>query len=812
MAGDAVDERQGVLSAQDALTFLDEASAVLAGSLDYERTLGHIAQLMVPMLADWCAIDVVEADGSLRQITSGHPDPEQERLLTDLRRRYREEKAGSEGVTRVIRTGEPELFADVRGRDGARLEIRDEESEVYERLGPKSYVIVPLVARGRTVGAMTLLSTREGRHYVEADLAFAQHLARRFGLAIDNAKLYQDAEAARAGLDDFFSSAPLGLAFFDADVRYVRVNAALARLNGLPIEAHLGHTPGELLGPAGQAAEDMIREVVATGEPVREMEASGPLPWAPGETGHWLVSFTPIRDVTDGITGVSAVVIDVTDRRRALDAEREAARRANFLAEAGALLDASKDHLQLLEELAAFAVPEYADRCLVVLLDEEGEPQPVAGAGPSALSEGSAEVTVPLASRGTTLGSLSFARIAPRTYDEAEVQLLHELGRRAGVAVENARLYTERSRIAHTLQARLLPTHLPEPPGFRLAARYRAAGQFNEVGGDFYDAFQRAPDEWVIVIGDVSGKGPEAAALTAMARYTVRSAALNDWSPAHVLRRLNDTLLREEDTQFVTVALAYVFHSGRDTKVKLVLGGHPPPFVVRAGGGAEAVGVAGTLLGIRTDVRLTQVEVTLEPGDSLVLYTDGVIESGPRNEPFGEHGLLALLEAEQSTDPEALVTAVDEAARAADEGQARDDVAIVALQALAVAPPPDELDLEVRADPSTLRELRESVVDFASRLDGIDIDDVRLAVGEACANVVVHAYRNMLEPGLVCVRALESDGALVVEIRDDGAGPAPRPDSPGLGLGLPLMARLADELQVLAREPSGTLVRMTFRP
>src|SRR3954451_16267005 len=115
MASDAIDSAQGVISAQEALTFLDEASAILAGSLDYERTLGTIAQLMVPVLADWCAVDVVQDDGSLRQITSGHPDPEQERLLMELRRRYRAEKAGSEGVTRVIATVESELVSELHG-------------------------------------------------------------------------------------------------------------------------------------------------------------------------------------------------------------------------------------------------------------------------------------------------------------------------------------------------------------------------------------------------------------------------------------------------------------------------------------------------------------------------------------------------------------------------------------------------------------------------------------------------------------------------------------------------------------------------
>lgn len=872
MGSDAVDNRQGVLSAEEALTFLDRASAVLATSLDFERTLSDIAQLMVPTLADWCAIDLAEErTGGLRQITSGHPDPEQEAFLGELRRRYRDERAGSEGVLRVIATGEPELFPDVRGVHNARMVIREEETERYERLGLRSYLIVPLVARGRTIGAMTLLSTREGRHYGESDLAFSLHLARRFALAVDNARLYGDAVQSHSLLDNIFTTAPVGLGFLDADLRFVRVNEALAQINGHPVAAHLGRRLSDLVGEELAAGpERLLREVVDTGRPMLDFEFSGPHPYREGVTGHWTGSYTPIRGADGSVVGVSGTVVDVTDRWEALEAERDDARRARFMAEAGSVLDASLDYEEVLARLARVAVPDFADWCAVSLLDDQEELRQVAvahvdpdktrwarelaeryppvvnpefGVGkvlatrrPEILNDIDdtllarvaqdeehlellrtlglcAGVTAPLVARGRVLGVLSVVSAeSGRRYDERDAQLLGELGRRAGVAVENARLYTERSRIAHTLQARLLPSRLPTPPGIRLAARYRAAGEFNEVGGDFYDAFQRAPDEWAVLIGDVSGKGPEAAALTALARYTIRAAAANDWSPGHVLRRLNDTLLREEDSQFVTAALAYVRHAGGETVVRLVLGGHPLPAVVRADGRVELVGRPGTLLGIRSDVRLHEQELTLRPGDSLLLYTDGVTEAGPRDAPFGEAGLCALLERTGGVEPEALVAVVDAAAREADPGPARDDIAVLALRAVEAVAGPDALELRRPAVPSELRELRESVVTFGrGRLAGeLDDDAVRLAVGEACANAVVHAYRNASEPGEIHLRAAIAEGRLVVEVRDDGCGPAPRSDSPGMGLGLPLMARLSADLQVLGREPSGTLVRMRF--
>src|SRR4051812_20748344 len=182
-----------VMDAQSALGFLARASGVLAGSLDYERTLAEVARLAVPDVADWCAVDVVEADGSLRQITSVHPDAEQEELLLELRRRYRAEKGAGAGATYAILSGDPVLASDVTSQ--VELELREDEVELYRRLGPRSYMIVPLVARGRTVGALTFLSTRPGRHYPGAALDFAQPLGRRFALAIDNARLYDEAES-----------------------------------------------------------------------------------------------------------------------------------------------------------------------------------------------------------------------------------------------------------------------------------------------------------------------------------------------------------------------------------------------------------------------------------------------------------------------------------------------------------------------------------------------------------------------------------------------------------------------------------------
>ncbi|MEA2429301.1 MAG: hypothetical protein QOF37_2929, partial [Thermoleophilaceae bacterium] len=242
----ATTDRRPVIDPESALGFLAQASGVLARSLDYERTLLEVARLAVPDVADWCAVDIVEADGSLRQITSTHPDQEQEALLMELRRRYRAEKGGGAGATYAILSGEPTLAADVRGQ--AEIALQAEERKLYRRLGPKSYMIVPLVARGRTIGALTLLSTREGRHYTDTDLEFAQHLGRRFALAIDNARLYDEAEGARAMLDTLFRSVPVGLAILDHDLMCVRANDALSAVAGREAGACAGCSLGTLFG------------------------------------------------------------------------------------------------------------------------------------------------------------------------------------------------------------------------------------------------------------------------------------------------------------------------------------------------------------------------------------------------------------------------------------------------------------------------------------------------------------------------------------------------------------------------------------
>jgi serine phosphatase RsbU (regulator of sigma subunit) len=247
--------------------------------------------------------------------------------------------------------------------------------------------------------------------------------------------------------------------------------------------------------------------------------------------------------------------------------------------------------------------------------------------------------------------------------------------------VDNSRLYTERTAIAHSLQAELLPSRLPEIPGVRVAVRYRAAGELNEVGGDFYDVFERRGGGWAFEIGDVSGKGAEAAAVTALARHTLRTASLQPASPRELLETLNEALLvQRAGSEFCTVCLTGLVLDGvGHGRLTVALGGHPPALVLRADGTVEPLGEAGTLLGVFPDPRLHEAEADLLPGDTVLLYTDGVTEAGPAGEEIGEDGLAELLGGMRGMSPDGIVDAVEQAAVAAQGGKPRDDIALVAF-------------------------------------------------------------------------------------------------------------------------------------
>ena len=307
------------------------------------------------------------------------------------------------------------------------------------------------------------------------------------------------------------------------------------------------------------------------------------------------------------------------------------------------------------------------------------------------VTRSSSAILVGMRTRGRTIGTLSLLRHPGQPpFVDDDLALAEELASRAAVALDNARLYDESRRtserfrrMAETLQASLLPPHLPSIEGLEVAATYLPAAEGVAVGGDFYDVFQLSDRWWGLVIGDVQGKGTEAATLTGLARHTVRTAAIRQ-SPARTLQTLNEVLLSqsvaEEDKRFCTVIYGRLEMTAHGATIELSSGGHPPAMLRRADGTVEQAGGGGSLMGVFGDVSLRHHTVRLGPGDALVLYSDGVTEARRGAEEFGEARLVSLLEATGATTAAALTTDVQDAVMRFSDGRMRDDIAILVVR------------------------------------------------------------------------------------------------------------------------------------
>jgi sigma-B regulation protein RsbU (phosphoserine phosphatase) len=309
---------------------------------------------------------------------------------------------------------------------------------------------------------------------------------------------------------------------------------------------------------------------------------------------------------------------------------------------------------------------------------------------------------------GEVLGTLCVVDTKPRTWTDRDVQVLETLAAAASAevalraslgeertqreramaaadALERANVELEETAthataLASTLSDTLLPRRLSPVDGLDVATRYRAA-QAQMVTGDFYDLFPLGGDAWAVVIGDVVGKGPSAAAYTAEVRYTVRAEAVRRGGPAEVLQAVNRTLrtYAERSEQFVTVAYCSLRRSSQGWDVAVALAGHPHPLLRRADGVVEQVGVPGVPLGLFDDAHVGDHRVALSPGEALVLYTDGVVEARRGAEEYGLSRLVELVAASEVASADALAEEIMDAVAAFTTGGARDDTAVMVL-------------------------------------------------------------------------------------------------------------------------------------
>jgi serine phosphatase RsbU (regulator of sigma subunit) len=291
-------------------------------------------------------------------------------------------------------------------------------------------------------------------------------------------------------------------------------------------------------------------------------------------------------------------------------------------------------------------------------------------------------------SDGEVAGALFFGHPEPGVFGPQHEQLAVGIAAHAAIAIENARLYTaarrafeDRDRVARQLQESLLPPSVPVVPGLDIAADYHAAGEGVDVLGDFYDVFKHGPGRWSVVIGDVCGKGIAAAKTSALARHTVRAAAMHSDSPADVLHTLNEVTLAEGGGEiFLTALYADVDLSGPAPVVTLCSAGHPPALLRHRLGTVTEAETRGPLLGSFHDAELVEERHELAPGDALLLVTDGVIEARGSDGLFGEARLRRAFADAPDGDARAIVGAVTAAVTTYAGATLADDVAIVALR------------------------------------------------------------------------------------------------------------------------------------
>jgi serine phosphatase RsbU (regulator of sigma subunit) len=288
-------------------------------------------------------------------------------------------------------------------------------------------------------------------------------------------------------------------------------------------------------------------------------------------------------------------------------------------------------------------------------------------------------LVIPLTARGRGFGALTLARRGGDGFDEDAIGFLEELSHSLAVTLDATRNLADSRRVAGVLSRDLAPPRLPEMPGARLAKYYRVAFEHEALGGDFYDVHGE-DDDWTAVVGDVCGKGVEAAVLTGRVRQAVRTAALVDRNPAQVLDLVNRVLVSEGEGTFVTALCARVRRRGEQLSLSVAAAGHPPPYLLRASGGLERVAAEGTVLGLFDTHDYTETEVVLDPGDTCLFFTDGVLEAPGFEEQFGEDRLHDLLVGAPRGDVNAVVETV--AMKLAEHvgDRAHDDIAILGVQ------------------------------------------------------------------------------------------------------------------------------------
>jgi len=547
------------------------------------------------------------------------------------------------------------------------------------------------------------------------------------------------------GLAEVLDALAEAVTIRDSDHRIIYANRAALDHMGFSTLEEIQRTPPQSILEDYVVHDESGREVTMEDIPsvrlLAGLEASPLLirtvHRATGEMGWQVLKATLMRDEHGDPLATVTIIEDVTTEKLVEQRER-------FLARATDTLMSSIDYEETLRNIAWLAVPEIADWCAVDLLDEDGRRQHVVVAHADAQKLGLAErlrrfeprqetateriartgvtelyndiseemlsqsaindehrelllavgfrsvLIVPLTARGRTLGVMTLVNSdSLRRFEESDKEFAEGLAARAAIAVDNARLATSRRDIAITLQCSLLPDAVPAIEGWEVATMYRAASDSDEVavGGDFYD-FIRSPAGWIVLLGDVTGRGVRAAAMTSLVRHGARFLGRDEECPSAILTRLDEAL---RDQPVLSLCTALCVRLAPD-HIVLSSAGHPPPLVVSDDGEVRELHGTGPLLGGWAESSWEDHTVAVGPEETLLLFTDGVTDTRGERERFGAARLRELLTRHAGESPQGLLHRLEEALEHFEVSGRSDDTGAVALRALPTGRPPGDLE------------------------------------------------------------------------------------------------------------------------
>jgi len=692
------------------LRLLDRVGRIADGSLPLPETLDKVTEAVVPAFADICMIDAIH-DGEVRRIAVRASGREAERIEEQIRDRT---PSTPEWLRDPSSDSVDPHFVALMSDEVLREMANDPDDLAFLRwLRARSYIVAPLVSRGRSLGTLTVVRLRGSVRLASDDVEFVAVLASRVGIALDNAGLFSDLESVERRMDSVMESVAEAVIVHEGGGNLVYANHAASELAGFGDLQDLTSAKPGRPDPRFDIRDEEGRNLSPAELPRRRAlagEDPGPIVFrlldkATGRESWRLEKATAIRGPSGDVLYAVTAIEDVTAVKQAEFAQR-------VLADSAEALAAAADYVSALKALSQAVVPQLADWCSVNVPTADGRIEQIAVAEDNAamleldrqLREGlqvrpglklamadviraSKPVTAelpsdptpgwvllkPIRAGGGAIGILTLVNCADRrAFSTPEIRLAREVADRAGVAILNAKLATERAEIAETLQHELLPPLLPEVDGWSMAAMYRPAGEQNRAGGDFYDVFE-GRNGWVLTVGDVEGHGAEAAALTAMVRYTIRTAAMIDGDILAALEILNTELRGREDVRLCSVACVSF---GSATEATVVSAGHPLPLLL-SGGTIREVGLPGSLLGALEKPQWSPVRFAVSPGEELAVYTDGVVEARRDGERFGRERLGSLLR--RLGSPGETVQGVDDALDAF-AATIEDDAAMLVLR------------------------------------------------------------------------------------------------------------------------------------